>query len=418
MDLQAIESELQAAILSAVSGGAARDREAIAELVRRQAERLPRDMRKGLSEEDLEGLVSRLCDFFLGFGPLQPLLDDPDITEVMVLEPGLVYVERRGRKEIAPTRFQHAGQIRAVIERMMRDSGRRLDESNPYCDFSLPDGSRVHVIIPPLAEGCPQITIRKFLDTIRGVSDLVAYGTLDERMAGFLSACMRAKKNLLFSGATGSGKTTTLSALSAEIDTQERIVTIEDTRELHLLQQHVVSLVTRPPNIEGTGEVTLRDLLRNSLRMRPSRILLGEIRGGEAMDFLQAVTSGHRGCSAVLHAGSPGDAIHRLETMALYAGLNLPVHTIREQIVSGLDLIIQHEQLDDGSRKITFISEVEALESDAVKLRDLYRYELESTHEEGRVQGQFVAVSPPADPGYFTRRGMDLPAEWFGHAQG
>lgn len=418
MDLHALEGRLQELVLGSVASGAVSDRAALAEQVRSQIEQLPREVRRELGDAERDRLVGRVCDFLLGFGPLQSLMDDPEVTEIMVLAPDTIFIERKGRKSIASPRFQNPGQVRVVVERMMRDSGRRLDESNPYCDFSLPDGSRVHVIIPPLAYRCPQITIRKFLDTIRGVDDLVGRQTLDHRMAGFLTACIRARKNLLFSGATGSGKTTTLSALSAAIDPQERIVTIEDTRELHLRQQHVVSLITRPPNIEGTGEVSLRDLMRNSLRMRPSRILLGEIRGAEAMEFLQALTSGHRGCSAVLHASSPADSIHRLETLALYAGLQLPVRTIREQIVSGLDVIIQHEQQSDGTRKITHVTEVAGMDEGEVQLRDLFRYTLLSTGPQGEVNGEFRAVAPVADPGYFEARGVELPAAWFEEASG
>jgi pilus assembly protein CpaF len=277
----------------------------------------------------------------------------------------------------------------------------------------LPDGSRVHVIIPPLADRYPQVTVRKFLETIRNLDDLVRFQTLNEPMAEFLEACMQAKKNLLFSGATGSGKTTTLAAMSAYIDPQERIVSIEDTRELQLKQRHVVYLVTRSANIEGTGEVTLRDLLRNSLRMRPSRILLGEIRGAEALDYLQALSSGHRGCSAVLHASTPGDAVRRLETLALFAGLNLPVSAIRRQIAAGLDIVIQQEQLSDGARKITHISEVRGIKDDEVVIQDLFRYELEGTGDDGAVNGRFVAVAAPSDLSYFTRRGIRLPAALF-----
>ena len=295
----------------------------------------------------------------------------------------------------------------------MMDSGRRLDESIPYCDFAYIDGSRVHVIIPPLAVGCAQITIRKFLDTIQNVDDLVGFGTLDERMAEFLVACIRGKRNLLFSGATGCGKTTTLAALSTYIDPAERVVTIEDTLELNLNQAHVVPLLTRPPNIEGTGEVTLRDLLRNSLRMRPSRILLGEIRGAEAMDYLQAVNSGHRGCSAVLHAASPADALRRVETLSLYAGLNLPASAIRRQIASGIDLIVQQDQLHDGSRKITHITELRGLADGEILLQDLFRYELQSTDADGRTHGRFVAVNAPSDLEAFHRIGIKLSPELF-----
>jgi len=413
MDLSAIQRQIREAIISGPGFGASVTQDSLRSDALREIDRLPRDVRKQLGDSERDTLAQRVCDDFVGAGPLQPLLNDPAITEIMVTAPDTIYVERNGSKEIAPNRFTDVGHVRAVVERMISESARRLDERMPYADFALADGSRVHVIIPPLALDCPQITIRKFLDTISGISDLIAWGTLDERMARFLAACILGKKNLLFSGATGCGKTTTLAALSAEIDPKERIITIEDTRELNLLQQHVVSLLTRPANIEGTGEITLRDLMRNSLRMRPSRILLGEIRGEEALDFLQALNSGHRGCSAVLHASSPRDALYRLETLALFAGLGLPVDAIRQQIASGLDIIVQQEQIDDGSRKVTHVSEVRGMANGEVVVQDLFRYEVLSTAEDGTISGEFIAVTPPADLGYFTRRGIELPHSLF-----
>jgi pilus assembly protein CpaF len=388
-------------------------RESVAEATRRIIERFPRDLRRSLSSETWAQLSARVADDLLGYGPLQALMEDREVTEVMVNAPDEVYVERNGRKGLSEVRFMDDAHVRLVLERMMAPAGRRLDESVPFCDFSLADGSRVHVIIPPLAVGGAKITIRKFLDTIENVEQLVGFGTLDRRMADFLVACMRLKRNLLFSGATGCGKTTTLAALSYYIEGQERIVTIEDTPELSLRQRHVVSLLTRPPNIEGKGEVTLRDLLRNSLRMRPSRILLGEIRGGEALDYLQALNSGHRGCSAVLHASSPSDAVHRLETLALYAGLGLPLFAIRQQIASGLDLVIQQDQLRDGSRKITHITEVVGVGEQDTELRDLYRYEIEATDADGCVRGRFRALGPPRDLERFRRLGEALPDALF-----
>lgn len=413
MDLDAIQQRVREAIVSGRGFGASVTTELLRSEVMREIDRLPRDVRKQLGDAGREAMAGRICDDFLGAGPLQPLLNDPAITEIMVTAPDTIYVERNGSKEVAPVQFADVGHVRAVVERMIAESARRLDERMPYADFALADGSRVHVIIPPLALDCPQITIRKFLDTISGISDLVGWGTLDDRMARFLSACIPSKKNLLFSGATGCGKTTTLAALSAEIDPDERIITIEDTRELNLNQHHVVSLLTRPPNIEGVGEVTLRDLMRNSLRMRPSRILLGEIRGEEALDFLQALNSGHRGCSAVLHASTPRDALNRLETLTLFAGLNLPVHAIRQQIASGLDIIVQQEQIADGSRKVTHISEVRGMQDGEVVVQDLFRYEILSTGDDGAVSGEFIAVAPPSDLGYFTRRGIELSENLF-----
>lgn len=413
MDLNGIRRQLREEVTMAQGVSRSLTRDSLGEAIQRQVDRLPRDVRKSLSDGDRAMLVQQVIDDILGFGPLQPLLADRSVTEIMVLAPDAVYVERGGIKQLAECRFNDANQVRVIVERMMSSSGRRLDESIPYCDFSLEDGSRVHVIIPPLAVGCAQVTIRKFLDTIRDINDLVTFGTLDERMATFLVACMRAKQSLLFSGATGCGKTTTLAALSSYIDARERIVTIEDTQELNLQQDHVVPLLTRMPNIEGKGEVTLRDLLKNSFRMRPSRILLGEIRGAEAMDYLQAVNSGHRGCCAVLHASSPADAVSRLETLALYAGLNLPVEAIRRQMASGIDVIIQQDQLHDGSRKITHLTAVNGIENGEVKLQDLFRFDLESTDSEGRAHGSFRAVAAPDNLDVFRRIGIDLPKDLF-----
>lgn len=381
--------------------------------LQREWDKLPRGDRKAVSDHDRDHLFERVIQDIMGFGPLQSLLDDDSVTEIMVTAADTIYIEKDGRKQIAANRFIDADHMNMVVDRMMMDTGRRLDKSMPYCDFALADGSRVHVIIPPISEHCPQITIRKFLDTIQGIDDLVRFGTLDERMATFLRATIEVRKNLLFSGATGSGKTTTLGAMSTEVSPQERIVVIEDTRELQLKQGHVVYLVTRPPNIEGTGEITLRDLVRNSLRMRPSRILLGELRSGEALDFLQSINSGHRGCSAVLHASGPEHAIYRLETLAQMSGLPIPMAAIRKQIASGLDIIIQQEQMTDGARKITHISEVRGIGEDGVDVQDLFRHEILRTHEDGRVEGRFVAVQPPADLDGYLREGAKLSADLF-----
>ena len=413
MDIDGLHIKLREQVSMSHGMNQTMTRLSVTEAVKQNLGRMPREVRKELTDRDLADLANRVADDLLGFGPLQGLMDDPEVTEVMVNAPHRVYVERNGHKTLSDIRFIDEAHVRMVVERMMDPSGRRLDESVPFCDFSLNDGSRVHVIIPPLAVAGPKVTIRKFLDTIENVDDLLRFGTLDRRMADFLIACMRGKRNLLFSGATGCGKTTTLAALSYYIDTQERIVTIEDTLELNLRQQHVVSLLTRPPNIEGKGEITLRDLLRNSLRMRPSRILLGEIRAGEALDYLQALNSGHRGCSAVMHASAPQDAVHRLETLAMYAGLNLPLFAIRQQIASGLDIIIQQDQMHDGSRRITHITEVQGTENEDVVLRDLFRFELEGTDADGTVRGRYLALGPPRDLDLFRKQGLDLPDALF-----
>jgi pilus assembly protein CpaF len=353
-----------------------------------------------------DAVIGSICDDFLGLGPIQKLMDDDTVTEIMVNGPFQIYAERRGEKKLCDDKFDNEDHLRSMVEKMLSPSGRRVDESSPYVDFSLPDGSRVNVIIPPLSVGGSVVTIRKFLETIRSVDDLVRLETVDIRMAEFLKAAIRSKCNILFSGATGSGKTSTLGVLSTEIPVAERIVTIEDALELQLSQDHVVRLLTRTKNIEGKGEVSVRNLFQNVLRMRPSRILLGEIRGEEAMDFLQAVNSGHDGTLAVLHASTPQNAIGRLETMATYSGLNIPSTEIRRQIASGLHLIVQHEQMSDGSRKITFITEIQGVENGDVKLNNLYRYEIEDIGTDGKVSGGFHALGKPALLSRFKKFGV------------
>ena len=360
-----------------------------------------------------EKIVNSLCADYLGLGPIQRLMEDPDITEIMINGPSKIYIEKNGKKVLSDVKFEDNNHLKYIIEKMLSNTGRRVDESCPFVDFSLSDGSRVNVILPPLSVKGATITIRKFLQSIQNAEDLVRLGTIDERMAQFLIACIKAKMNILFSGATGSGKTTTLEALSSYIDSGERIVTIEDALELTLQKDHLVSLLTRPSNIEGKGEISPRDLFRNTLRMRPTRIILGEIRGEEAMEYLQALNSGHRGCLAVIHASTPADTITRLETMALYASLNLPTWAIREQIVSGLDLIVQHEQLTDGTRKITYLTEVEALKENRIILRDLFRYEIEEVTRDFKVKGEFKALAKPSYYHIFAKRGVRLDEKIF-----
>jgi len=287
-------------------------------------------------------------------------------------------------------------------------AGRRLDEGSPYVDFSLKDGSRINAIISPLSADGSAITIRKFLNTLRSRDDLVRLKTISEPMSRFLKAAIKAKLNIVFAGATGAGKTATLNVLSGEIAADERIVTIEDALELKLNQQHVVRLLTRGNNIEGKGAVTVRQLFSNTLRMRPSRIILGEIRGEEAMDFLQAINSGHDGTLAVLHASTPADVVGRLETMAMYSGLAIPSSEIRRQISSGLDLIVQHEQLSDGSRKVTYITEVGGIDNGGIILNDIFRFEILSCLENGEVTGEFKLVNRPSDVSRFRERGVPL----------
>lgn len=322
--------------------------------------------------------------------PIRPLMLDQDVTEIMINGPDQVYVERHGVMQLDKLTFKSEAQMNLVIAALLQSQGRTVSATSPYVDFRLPDGSRGNIIIPPLALNGPVITIRKFTKSVATVADLVRLGTLSKRMAVLLASAVRAKANLIFSGATGSGKTTTLGVLSRYIPESERIITIEDTAELQLQQKHVVRLECRGSNIEGKGAITIAQLLKNSLRMRPTRIILGEIRGDEAIDMLQSITSGHQGCLAVLHASSPVDAIYRLEMMSLSRGLLLPLWAIHRQIASAINLIVQHDFATDGTRKITHITEVAGVTEDEVVLNDLFKYERRGVDEAKREKGVWV----------------------------
>lgn len=336
-------------------------------------------------------LIQQILDEILGFGPITPLLNDPDITEVMVNGPNQVYVERKGKLECVPVTFYDDQHVLHFIEKIVAPLGRRIDESQPMVDARLPDGSRVNAIIPTLTLNGPTLTIRKFAKDPFKVEDLIRFGTLTQEMAQFLKACVVSRLNMIVSGGTGSGKTTTLGVLSGYIPEDERIVTIEDAAELQLRQTHVVTLETRPPNIEGKGAITIRDLVRNSLRMRPERIIVGEVRSGEALDMLQAMNTGHDGSLTTGHANTPRDMLSRLETMVLMAGMELPVRAIREQISSAIDVIVQQSRLRDGSRRITHITEVLGMEGDVIILQDIFRFEQTGVDKQGKVQGYFHA---------------------------
>lgn len=366
------------------------------------------------SEQEKKQIILSMADELAGFGPIENIINDPAVTEIMINGPQKIYIEKNGKKELSPIKFDDEQQLRCLIYKLLALTRRRVDESFPYVDVSLKDGSRVNIIIPPLAIDGITITIRKFLNTIKTVEDLIGFGALDKRMADFLIACVKAKVNMLFSGATGAGKTTTLAVLSGYIESDQRIITIEDTAELHLNQEHVVRLETRPVNIEGKGEVTIRDLFKNSLRMRPGRIILGEIRGPEALDMLQAMCSGHAGSLAVLHANSPQEVIYRLETMVLTSGLPMNIDIIHRQIAAAVQLIIHQEQLSDGTRKITQLTQVNGLKDGAVILEDIFRYDIDDVSVDGKVRGRYRATGViPAFYPLFAKKGVNLSKEIF-----
>jgi pilus assembly protein CpaF len=328
--------------------------------------------RTPLTREERRELVRQLTDDILGYGPLEQLLRDDSVTEIMVNAYDRVYIERNGKIELSESRFVDAAHVLRIIDKIVSQVGRRVDEASPMVDARLPDGSRVNAIIPPLALSGPTLTIRKFARDPYTVNDLISFGTLSPRAAQFLAACVKGKLNILISGGTGTGKTTTLNAMSAFIPGDERIVTIEDAAELQLQQDHVITLESRPANIEGKGEIKIRELVRNALRMRPDRIIVGEVRGAETLDMLQAMNTGHEGSLTTIHANSPRDALARLETLVMTAGVELPHRAIREQIASAFDLLVQIQRLVDGSRRITHVSEVLGMESDVVTLQDVF----------------------------------------------
>lgn len=363
---------------------------------------------------DRKKVIDELVNEMTGFGPINPLLLDPEVSEVMVNGPYQVYVERGGKLELTGVQFRDNEHVMNIIDKIVAPIGRRIDESSPMVDARLPDGSRVNAIIPPLALKGPTVTIRKFSKDPYKISDLVRFGTVTSEMAVFLEACVKARLNIFVSGGTGSGKTTTLNVLSSFIPEDERIVTIEDAAELQLSQEHVVSLESRPPNIEGKGGITIRDLVRNSLRMRPERVVIGEVRGGEALDMLQAMNTGHDGSLATGHSNSPRDMISRLETMVLMAGIDLPVRAIREQIAGAIDLIIQQTRLKDGSRKITNITEVQGMEGDVIVLQDIFAFEQMGLDENGKVIGRLLPTG--VRPKFYERleaSGIHIPATVF-----
>lgn len=345
---------------------------------------IPADVRQIIFSEVMSELT--------GYGPIQFLLNDASVSEVMVNSPHLVFVERNGELIQTDVQFDDEAHLMRIINRMIHPLGRRLDEDNPTVDARLPDGSRVNAVHPPVAVDGPYLTIRKFLKNRMSLEEIINLGSLTQHMSEFLQACVAARLNILITGGTSSGKTTMLNILSGLIPGNERIITIEDAVELQLKQRHVVRMETRPSNVDNRGEVLTRDLVRNALRMRPDRIVVGEVRGGEALDMLQAMNTGHSGCITTLHANSPRDAIARLETMAMMAGLEMPLIAIRKQIASAFDLIVHQSRLTDGSRKTTQITEVPGMESDVVTLSDIFKFEQTGVSSDGKIQGELRAT--------------------------
>ena len=397
-------------VLSAVHQDAAQVEQVIGNYVEKVLEENP----FAVPVSERSKIVSDLKDEMLGLGPIEVLLKDPTVTEVMVNGPKKIFVERMGRLQLTDIQFHDDSHVMNIIERILSPIGRHIDESVPLVDARLEDGSRVNIIIPPLSLVGPCITIRKFATKALSVDNLITFGTLDRKMADFIKACIQARINILVSGGTGSGKTTTLNVLSSFIPENERIVTIEDAAELKLQQEHVVTLESRPANIEGNGEITIRDLVKNALRMRPDRIIVGEVRGGEALDMLQAMNTGHDGSLTTAHANNPRDALSRLETMVLMAGFEIPIRAIREQVSSAIELILKQSRLKDGSRKITYITEVQHMEGDVITTQDLFRFEQTGMDENGKLTGHFVSTG--MQPGFmdkFQVNGVSLPDDFF-----
>jgi pilus assembly protein CpaF len=358
--------------------------------------------------------ASDIADEIVGYGPIEPLLEDPDISEVMVNGTRKVFFEQSGVLHLSNRVFRDDEHIMRIIEKIVVPINRRVDESSPMVDARLPDGSRVNAIIPPLAVDGPTITIRKFARDPFTVDDLVSFGTLIPEMVTFLQACIRTRLNIVVSGGTGSGKTTMLNVLSSFIPPTERVVTIEDPCELQMRQRHIIRLETRPPNVEGKGMVTQRDLLRNSLRMRPDRIIVGEVRAGEAFDMLQAMNTGHDGSLTTAHANTPRDAIARIENMVLMAGLELPIRAIREQLASALNLVVHVNRMSDGTRRVTHITEVVGMEGQTVTLQDVFLFQQTGVDGRGKVLGQTVSTGlRPHFVDRFEAAGLHLPADTF-----
>ena len=365
------------------------DKDILGREISRIVENLIEEEKIPLSTKEKDSLVVDILHETFGLGPIEPLLYDPDISDILVNRYNQIYIEKLGKLSKVDLSFRDDNHLLQIIDRIVSKIGRRVDESSPYVDARLPDGSRVNAIIPPLALDGPVLSIRRFgVDPLK-MSDLIAFGSVAQNMAKVLEGCVKSRLNILISGGTGTGKTTLLNILSEFIPNNERIITIEDSAELQMKQEHVVRLETRPPNIEGRGEVTQRDLVRNTLRMRPDRIILGEVRGGEALDMLQAMNTGHDGSLSTIHSNTTRDALARLETMVLMAGMDLPERAIREQVASALNLVVHLSRMSDGTRKIVQISEITGMEGPTVVMQDIFKFEKKGIGADGRVLGEF-----------------------------
>jgi len=388
-------------------------------------ERMLEFIRTALEKVGLEGvppltgraqnrIIQEVYDEVNGYGPIQPLVEDPTFTEIMVNGPDQVYVERDGKLFLTDIKFRDDAHVLRIIDRIVTPIGRRIDEASPMVDARLDDGSRVNAIIPPLSLVGPCLNVRKFSLVPYTADDLIRFGTLTQPMVDFIKACVIGRLNFIVSGGTGSGKTTTLNVLSSFIPESERIVTIEDAAELRLQQDHIVRLESRPPNLEGQGEITIRMLMRNSLRMRPDRIVIGEVRGAEALDMLQAMNTGHDGSLSTAHTNSPRDTLARLETMVLMAGMNMPSRTIREQIASALNLIIHQQRCSDGVRRVTHISEIQGMEGDVVVLQDIFVFRQHGVDADGKIIGEHVATGlRPRFISLLESKGIELSTDFF-----